>query len=97
MSSSWNWTASKPEFLVGLELAGVLHLLADRRAERVGPGADVPGAEREPVLVGVCVRAVRASGRLTSGRWGVSPLTELADERAESPSEIPEAGGPLND
>ena len=40
------------EFLVGLELAGVLHLLADRRAEGVGAGADVPGSEGEAVLGG---------------------------------------------
>ena len=38
------------ELLVRLELAGELHLLADRRAERVGAGADVPGAEGEAVL-----------------------------------------------
>ena len=40
------------EFLERLQLATVLDLVPDGRAERVGAGADVPGAERETILRG---------------------------------------------
>src|SRR5262249_14114418 len=40
------------ELLVSPELTSELHLGADGRAERVGPGADVPGAEGEAVRTG---------------------------------------------
>ena len=71
ISSSWNWTASKPELLVGFELLGVFHLFADRGPERVSAGADVPGTKRELVLGG-CLWG-RVGRRLFCGQaWGVS-------------------------
>ena len=60
--------AVEAQLLVRLELAGVLHLLADRRPERVGPGADVPGAEGEAVRGGLGGRGGAHAASISSER-----------------------------
>ena len=76
MSSSWNWTPSKPSSLYALSLRGELDLLADGRAERVGAGADVPGAEREAVLGGAAPLAMM-EGLLRSRSRVTGPSGDL--------------------
>src|SRR5262245_64263128 len=66
------------QFLVCLELAGILRLLAHRRPEGIGTGADVPGAKRKPIL-GLAAVGGRSHEMLFSsigltGRRGSPPL-----------------------
>lgn len=42
------------EFFVGSKFIGEREFGANGRAERIGAGADIPGAEREAILRGVC-------------------------------------------
>src|SRR5438552_2229302 len=47
--------AVEAELLVLADFRRKRHLLAHRRAERISPHADVPGAKREPVLAASAV------------------------------------------
>src|SRR5262249_48244116 len=71
--------------LIGLELAGVLHLLADRRPERVGPGADVPGAEGEAVRGGLGGRGGAHGASISSGPRGWFPGSPRGSPNREAP------------
>src|SRR5207244_6179377 len=57
------------QLLVRLELAGEVQLPAGRRAERVGAGADVPGAERKAILSGRGVVGHDWRGSYSRGTW----------------------------